>query len=162
MTRWLIRQMCHDAQDKSIKEAIHLWDLLLIQFNLVKQFYLFLVQVLSLQTTTLIGRMLPLILLLTIIQLIDPYLLLTHSPNPIRVIILMNNWPRYLADSLTLLILIRLPVLILIQGELKLTSLILSVALSLTSLIISCSNAVYTSILIQHNSTWTLWKSTLQ
>ena len=70
-----------------------------------------------------IGRMLPLILLLTIIQLIDLYLLLAHGPNPIRAIILMNNWPKYSADLLTLLILIRLLVLILIQEELKPASL---------------------------------------
>ena len=38
---------------------------------------------------------------------------------------------------------------------------ILAAVLSLTSLIISCSNASYTSMLIQHNSTWTLQKSTL-
>ena len=65
----------------------------------------------SLQTTILIGRMLLLILLLTIIQLIDLYLLLAHGPNPVGMRILMNNWPKYLAD---LLILIRLPVPILI------------------------------------------------
>ena len=52
-----------------------------------------------------------LILLLTIIQLIDLYLLLAHGPNPVGMRILMNNWPKYLAD---LLILIRLPVPILI------------------------------------------------
>ena len=28
VTRWLICQMCHDIQDKSIKEAIHLWSFL--------------------------------------------------------------------------------------------------------------------------------------
>ena len=106
----------------------------------------------------LIRRMLPLILLLTIIQLIDLHLLLAYGPNLIGAIILMNNWLKYLADSLTLLILIRLPVPILIQRELKLTSPTLSVALSLTSSIIS--NAIYTFALIQHNSTWTLQKST--
>ena len=106
----------------------------------------------SLWTTTLIRRMLPLILLL-IIYLIDLYLLLAHSPNPVGVIILMNNWLKYLANSLTLLILIRLPVLIPIQGELKPIFLTLSVALSLTSSIISYSNNVYTSTLIWYNST---------
>ena len=105
--------------------------------------------------------MLPLILLLTIIQLIDLYLLLTYSSNPTEVIILMNNWLIYLANLLTFLILIRLPVPILIQGELKPISLTSSVVLSLTSLIISYSNNVYISMLIQHNSTWTLQKSTL-
>jgi len=40
--------------------------------------------------------------------------------------------------------------------ELKPTSLTPSIALSLTSSIISCSNAIYTSVLIQCNSTWTL------
>ena len=34
VTRWLIRQMCHDVQDESIKEADHLLGLLLVQFNL--------------------------------------------------------------------------------------------------------------------------------
>ena len=92
--------------------------------------------------------MLPLILLLTIIQLIDLYLLLAHSPNPIEVRILMNNWPMYLANLLKHLILIRLPVTILIQGELKPASPILSVALSLTSLIIFCFNVTYISTLI--------------
>jgi len=103
-----------------------------------------------------------LILLLTLLQLIDPHLLLTHSPNFVRAIILMNNWLRYLADLLTHLILIRLLVPILIQGELKLISLTLSVALSLTSSIIFCSNAIYISTLIWRNSTQTLQKSTLQ
>ena len=67
VTRWLIHQMCHNIQDKSIKEAIHLWGLLLVQSNLARQFYLFLAQVSSLRTMILIGRMLPLILILTII-----------------------------------------------------------------------------------------------
>jgi len=66
-TRWLIHQMHHDAQNKSIKEAGHLWDLPLVQSNLLGQFYLSLAQVSSLQTMILIGRMLPLILVLTII-----------------------------------------------------------------------------------------------
>jgi len=92
--------------------------------------------------------MLLLILVLTIIQLIDPHLLLTYGPNPIGVIILMNNWLKYLADLLTLLILIRLPVPILILGELKPTSLTLSAILGLTSSIISYSNAIYISMLI--------------
>ena len=140
VTRWLICQMFYDAQEEFIKEAIHLWDFSLVQFNLAKQFCLFLAQVLSLQTMILTRRMLPLlILLLTLLQLIDPYLLLAHSQNPIGVRILMNNWPKYSANLLTLLILIRLPVLILIQGELKPISLIPSAALSLTSLIIFCS-----------------------
>ena len=34
--------MCHDAQDEFTKEAIHLQGLLPVQFNLAKQFYLFL------------------------------------------------------------------------------------------------------------------------
>ena len=54
----------------------------------------------------------------------------------------MNSWPTYLVDLQTLLILIRLLVLILIQGKLKPISLILSVALSLTSSIIFYSNIV--------------------
>jgi len=110
----------------------------------------------------LIGRMLPLILVLTIIQLIDPHLLLAHSPNPVGVIILMNNGLKYSANLLTLLILIRLPDPILIQGELKPVSPTPSAALSLTSSIISCSNASYISMLIWCNSIWTLQKSTLQ
>jgi len=107
VTTWLICQMHHDAQDEFTKEAVHLWGLLLVQFNLAKQFCLFLAQVSSLWTTILIGRMLPLILLLTLLQLIDPHLLLAHGQNPIRVRILMNNWLTYLADLLTYLILIR-------------------------------------------------------
>ena len=67
-----------------------------------------------------------------------------------------------LGQLLTPLMLIRLLDLILIQGELKPISPILSAALSLTSSIISCSNAAYTSVLTRHNSTQTLWKSTLQ
>jgi len=114
VTRWLIHQIHHDTQDKSTKEAVYLQGLLPVQFNLAKQFLLFLAQILSLQTTILIERMLLLILVLTIIQLIDPHLLLTYGPNSVRAIILMNNWPKYLADLLTLLILIRLsdPILI--------------------------------------------------
>ena len=147
MTRWLICQICHDTQDKFIKEAIYLWGLLSVQFNLAEQFCLFLAQVLSLQTMILIGRMLLLILLLTIIQLIDLYFLLTHGPNPIGVIILINNWPKYSANLLKHLILIRLLVLILIQERLKPTSPTLSVALSLTSSIIFCFNITYISVL---------------
>jgi len=145
--------MCHDAQDKFTKEAIHLQGLLLVQFNLAKQFCLFLAQVLFLWTMILIGRMLLLILLLPIIQLMDLHLLLAHSSNPIGVRILMNNWLMYLANLLTHLILIRLPVPILIQGELKPISLTSSAVLSLTSSIISCSNAVYISMLIWCNLT---------
>jgi len=74
----------------------------------------------------------------------------------------MNNWPRYSADLLTLLTLIRLLALILIQEKLKPIFPTPLAALSPTSSIISCSNAVYISVLIQHNSTWTLWKSTSQ
>ena len=64
VTRWLIRQMYHNTQDKSINEAVHLWGLLLVQSNLAGQFHLFLVQVLSLRTIILIGRMLPILILL--------------------------------------------------------------------------------------------------
>jgi len=99
---------------------------------------------------------------ITNLTTIDRHLLLTHGQNPIRAIILMSNWLKYLADLLTLLILIRLPDLILIQEELKPTSLTLSVALSLTSSIISCFNAGYISTLIQRNLTRTLQKSTSQ
>ena len=157
MTRWLICQMLHDAQEEFIKEVIYLWGLSLVQFNLAKQFCLFLAQVLFLQTMILTGRILPLLILsLTLLQLIDPHLLLAHSQNLIGVRILMNNWPKYSANLLTLLILIRLPVPILIPEELKPIFLTSSVALSLTSLIISCSNAIYISMLIWHNLTWTL------
>jgi len=154
--------MLHDAQNEFTKEAIHLQGLLLVQFNLAKQFHLFLAQVLSLWTTILIGRMLLLILILTIIQLIDLHFLLTHGSNSVGAIILMNNWLKYLANLLTHLILIRLPVWILIQGELKPASLILSVALSLTSLIISCFNVAYISMLTWCNLIQTLQKSTSQ
>ena len=64
VTRWLICQMCHDVQDESIKEAVYLWDLLPVQSNLARQFCLFLAQVSSPQTMILIGRMLPLLILL--------------------------------------------------------------------------------------------------
>ena len=64
VTRWLTCQMHHDAQDESINEAIYLWGLLLVQSNLAGQFHLFLAQVSSLQTMILIGRMLPLLILL--------------------------------------------------------------------------------------------------
>ena len=96
----------------------------------------------------LIGRMFPLILLLTIIQLIDLLPLLVHGQNPVRVIILINNWLTYLVDLLIYLILIRLPVLILIQEELKPAFLTLSAALSLTSSIFSYFNVIYISMLI--------------
>jgi len=60
--------MRHDAQDESIKEAVHLRGLPPVQSNLPGQFRLSLAQVSSLQTMILIGRMLPLLtLLLTII-----------------------------------------------------------------------------------------------
>jgi len=65
----------------------------------------------------------------------------------------MNSWPMYLVDLLTHLILIRLPDLILIHGELKPTSPTLLAVLSLTSSIISYSSVTYISMLIQHNST---------
>jgi len=67
VTRWLICQMCYDVQDESIKEGDHLLGLLLVQFNPAGQFHMFLAQVSSLQTMILIGRMLLLILVLTII-----------------------------------------------------------------------------------------------
>ena len=140
--------MCHDAQEEFIKEANHLQGLSLVQFNLAEQFRLFLAQVLFLQTTILIGRMLSLILLLIIIQLIDLHLLLAHGPNSVGMRILMNNWPKYSADLLIHLILIRLLVPILIQGKLKSIFPISSVALSLTSSIISYSNVIYISMLI--------------
>ena len=108
------------------------------------------------------GRILPLLIPILIQHLIDLYLSLTHSQNPIRAIILMNSWLKYLVDLLILLMLIRLLVLILIQEELKPTFLIILVALSPTSLIISCSSVTFISVLIQYNLIWTLQKSTMQ
>jgi len=67
VNRWLICQTRHNAQDNSISEAVHLRGLPLVQSNLSRQFCLSLAQVSSLQTMILIGRMLPLILVLTII-----------------------------------------------------------------------------------------------
>jgi len=154
--------MLHNAQDKFIKEAIHLQGLSLVQFNLAEQFHLFLAQVLSLQTMILIGRMLLLILLLILLQLIDLHFLLAHGQNPVKAIILINSWPTYLANLLTHLILIRLPDLILMQEKLKTAFLTPSTALSLTGLIISYSNVAYISMLTWHNSTQILRKSTLQ
>ena len=149
--------MLHNAQDEFTKETVHLQGLLPVQFNLDKQFCLFLAQVLSLRMMILTRRMLPLLILpLILLQLIDLHLLLTHGQNLVGVIILMNNWLKYLADLLTLLILIRLPVQILqilIQEELKPASLTLSAALSLISSIIFCFNVTYISMLTQHNST---------
>ena len=141
--------MLHDAQDKFIKEAIHLWSLLLVQFNLAEQFCLFLAQVLSLWTTILTGRILPLlILLLILLQLIDLLSLLAYGQNPVGVMILMNNWLKYSANLLIYLIIIRLPVLILMQEKIKLASLTSSAVLSLISSIISCFNIIYISALI--------------
>ena len=62
VTRWLIRQMHHNAQDESINEAVHLRDLPLVQSNLPRQFCLSLAQVLSLWIMILIGRMPPLLI----------------------------------------------------------------------------------------------------
>jgi len=148
--------MVHNIQDVFIKEADHLWGLLLILFNLAEQFCLSLAQVLSLQTMILIGRILLLLILLLIWYLIDLLPLLTHGQNPIRAIILMSSWLMYSVNLQICLMLIRPLVLILIQGELKSTFPTLSVALSLTSSIISYSNIVSTSVLISCNSTWTL------
>jgi len=53
---------------------------------------LFLAQVSSLWTMILIGRMLPLILVLTMIQLINPHLLLTHGPNCYDWCLLETVW----------------------------------------------------------------------
>ena len=152
--------MLYNNQGKSTKEAAHLLGLYQVLSILAKLFHLFLAQVLFLWTTILTGRMLLLILLL-IIQLVDLLPLLAHSQNSIGAIILMNNWPTYLADLLTHLMLIRLLDLILIQGELKPIFPTLSAALSLTSSIF-CSNVTYISTLTQYNLTWTLQKSTLQ
>ena len=67
VNRWLIHQTPHDVQDDSISEAVHLWGLPLVQSNLPGQFCLSLAQVSSLWTMIQIGRMLLLILVLTII-----------------------------------------------------------------------------------------------
>jgi len=131
VTIWLICQILYNDQDKSTKEATHFQGLYQVLSILAKQFCLFLDQVLSLQTTILTGRMLSLILLLILLQLIDLSFLLAYSKNLVRVTILMNSWLIYLADLLTLLILIRFPDLILIQGELKPIFLTLLAALSI-------------------------------
>ena len=68
----------------------------------------------------------------------------------------MNSWLMYSGDLQICLMLIRLLVPILILGELKPISPILSVALSLTSLIISYFNVVSISVPTLHNSIWTL------
>ena len=134
--------------------------LLLILFSLAKQFHLSLAQVLSLQTTILIGRMLLLLILLLTWHPID-LLSLTYSQNPIRVIILISSWLIYLVNSQTHLMLIKLLVLILILGKLKPVFLTPLVALSLTSSIIFYSNVISTSALILCNSIQILQKSTL-
>ena len=66
VTRWLTCQMRHDTQDKSINKTVHLRGLLLVQSNLAGQFRLSLAQVSSLWTMILIGRMLPLLILILI------------------------------------------------------------------------------------------------
>jgi len=43
VTKWLIHQMLHNTQEKLTKETIHLQGLPLVQFNLAKQFHLFMV-----------------------------------------------------------------------------------------------------------------------
>ena len=139
--------MLYNTQNKFTKEADHLRGLPLVQFNLAKQFHLFLAQISSLRTTILTRRMLLLILLL-IIQLINLLLLLVYGPNLVGARILMNSWLTYLADLLTHLILIRLPVPILIQGKLKPAFPTPSVALSLISSIIFCFNITYIFMLI--------------
>ena len=143
-------------------KADYLWGFLLILFNLTRQFYLSLVQVLFLQTMILIGKMLLLLILLLIWYLIDPLFLLAHSQNPIRAIILINSWLIYSVDSQIHLMLIKSLVLILIQEELKPASLIPLAALSLTSSIIFYFNITSTSTLILCNLTQTLQKSTFQ
>ena len=67
VNQWLICQTRHNAQDDSISETIHLWGLPPVQSNLPRQFCLSLAQVLFLQTMILIGRMLPLLILILII-----------------------------------------------------------------------------------------------
>ena len=82
--------------------------------------------------------------------------------NSIIVIILISNWPMYLATLQTYLLLIKILDLILIQEKLKLVSLTYLAILSLTSLIISCFSIIFISLLILCNLIWTLWKLTLQ
>ena len=97
--------------------------------------------------------MLPLLIQL----LIDPILLLAYNQNSgIAIIQLMNNWLIYSVTLQTYLLLIKLPVPILIQGELKPTFLTLPVALSLTSSIIFYFNVIFTSTQIPYNLIQTL------
>ena len=145
-----IYQMFHNVQDIFIKETNYLQNFHLILFNLPRQFYLSLA---SLQTMILIGRILSLLILLLIWHLIDLLLLLTYSQNSIAVIILISSWLTYLVNLQTLSMLIKLPVLILIQGKLKLISPTLLVALNLISSIIFCFNVISTFTLILCNST---------
>ena len=145
--------MLHDVQDIFIKEANHLWGLLLILFNLARQFCLSMAQVLFLWIMILIERMLLLLILLLIWHLIDLLILLAHGQNSIRVIILMSSWLIYLANLQTPLTIIRPLVLILIQVKLKPIFLTPLVVLSLISLIISYSNIISISTLIPHSLT---------
>jgi len=115
-----------------------------------RQSHLFLAQVLFLQTTILVGRILPLLILL--VDIITLTILLTCGQNPsVAIILLMDNWPMFSVILLTHLMPIRLLVLILIQEELKLTFPILLVVLSSTT-----STIIFTSMQILCNSIWTL------
>ena len=93
--------MFHDAQDKFTKEAVHLQGLSLVLFILAEQLCLSLDQVLSLQTMILIGRMLLLIILLTLLQQIGLHLLLTHDPNPVRMRMSQTWFSLYLHNQWT-------------------------------------------------------------
>ena len=120
-------------------------------------------------------------LLLLIQLLIDLILLLVHGQNSNTAIILMSNWLTYLVILQTHLLLIKPLILILIQEELKLTFLtlsmlllrmfkrvvladtsVLTVVLSLTSSIISYFNIVFISMLIPYNFIQILQKLTSQ
>ena len=63
---WLICQTRHDIQDDSISKTIYLQGLPLVQSNLPGQFCLSLAQVSFLWTMILIGRILPLLILILI------------------------------------------------------------------------------------------------
>ena len=120
-------------------------------------------------------------LLLLIQLLIDLILLLVHGQNSNTAIILMSNWLIYLVILQTHLLLIKPLILIIIQEELKLTFLtlsmlllrmfkrvvladtsVLTVVLSLTSSIISYFNIVFISMLIPYNFIQILQKLTSQ
>ena len=66
--------MPYNTQDISTKEANYIQDFQLTLFNLFRQFYLFLAQILFLQITILIGRM-----FLLLIQLLINLIFITNK-----------------------------------------------------------------------------------